>query len=449
MSFSKFYVLSNQGDPLVARDYHDYGMSDSSETFFREVISKKEELPPIVYFDGFSFFYHKNGVLYFVLTSRDNVQPSFALEFLMTIEKNFKNYCTVVSEEAFRANFVTLNEIIDEMIDNGYPQLSTPETLGNFINSKPIVIKKHEKVANLEDAKDYAQKKVKKALEFLGSKPSAVSTSEANRAMASVSGKGRSELFVDVNETITVIFNSKGSTISTRAEGSIVVRNFIQGVPEVVMQLCDDISIGSGSRRRAAGPMTVLDDCNFHECVSAPNFASDHTMHFVPPQGEIHLMNYRVSSLPTVPFHIFPIIEEVSPVKVNVVIKLKSDFPNTKKANKVVVTFPVPKSTAGAYFEGGADAEFIQKENVVHWNLRRAIGGEEYTLITRLTLEKPSTGSIQKEIGPISLAFEIPMWNCTGVRLITLDIIDRGNNKKHFKWLRCKTFVASYVRRIT
>jgi len=215
------------------------------------------------------------------------------------------------------------------------------------------------------------------------------------------------------------------------------------------MQLCDDIAIGSSSRRRAAGPMTVLDDCNFHECVSAPNFAADHTMHFVPPQGEIHLMNYRVSSLPVVPFHIYPIVEEVSPIKVNVIIKLKADFPNTKKANKVVISFPVPKSTAGAYFEGSENAEYIQKENVVHWNLRRAIGGEEYTLVTRLTLERASTGSVQKEIGPISLNFEIPMWNCTGVRLITLDILDRSNSKRHFKWLRCKTFVASYVRRIT
>jgi hypothetical protein len=70
-------------------------------------------------------------------------------------------------------------------------------------------VKKEVKIDKLDDAKDYAQKKAKKVLEFLGSRPTAVSTTEANRVLSTAGGKGRSELFVDVNEYISITFNSK------------------------------------------------------------------------------------------------------------------------------------------------------------------------------------------------------------------------------------------------
>jgi len=130
---------------------------------------------------------------------------------------------------------------------------------------------------------------------------------------------------------------------------------------------------------------------------------------------------------------------------------------------------------------------------VIVWNAKRLSGGEEYTLVSKvllfffffkkiyslkLTLDHAPTNNVRKEIGPISMNFEIPMWNGTGVRLVyaitidfsflinlllilfivgfifihskcsTLDIAERGGGKKHFKWLRCKTFVSSYVRRL-
>ena len=44
-----------------------------------------------------------------------------------------------ILEETIRKNFVLIYEIIDEMIDFGYPQLSDTEQVKQFVFTEPIV----------------------------------------------------------------------------------------------------------------------------------------------------------------------------------------------------------------------------------------------------------------------------------------------------------------------
>ena len=41
----------------------------------------------------------------------------------------FKDYCGTLSEESIRKNFVLLYELLDEMLDFGYPQTTSTEHL--------------------------------------------------------------------------------------------------------------------------------------------------------------------------------------------------------------------------------------------------------------------------------------------------------------------------------
>jgi AP-4 complex subunit mu-1 len=50
-----------------------------------------------------------------------------------------KDYCGLNSEEAIRKNFVLIYELLDEMIDFGYPQETTSEQLKAFVFNKPIL----------------------------------------------------------------------------------------------------------------------------------------------------------------------------------------------------------------------------------------------------------------------------------------------------------------------
>jgi hypothetical protein len=52
-----------------------------------------------------------------------------------------QDYCGLLSEEAVRKNFVLLYELLDEIIDYGYPQNSSSEALKEFILNEPTVVK--------------------------------------------------------------------------------------------------------------------------------------------------------------------------------------------------------------------------------------------------------------------------------------------------------------------
>ena len=52
-----------------------------------------------------------------------------------------QDYCGLLSEEAVRKNFVLIYELLDEVIDYGYPQNSSSEALKEFILNEPTIIK--------------------------------------------------------------------------------------------------------------------------------------------------------------------------------------------------------------------------------------------------------------------------------------------------------------------
>ncbi len=54
---------------------------------------------------------------------------------------SLQDYCGLLSEEAVRKNFVLLYELLDEVIDYGYPQNSSSEALKEFVLNEPTMLK--------------------------------------------------------------------------------------------------------------------------------------------------------------------------------------------------------------------------------------------------------------------------------------------------------------------
>lgn len=45
----------------------------------------------------------------------------------------FKDYCGLITEEAIRRNFTLIYELLDELMDYGYPQGTSTEQLQNYV----------------------------------------------------------------------------------------------------------------------------------------------------------------------------------------------------------------------------------------------------------------------------------------------------------------------------
>ena len=68
--------------------------------------------------------------------------PSELLELLGRVANVVKDYCGVFNEEAIRKNFILVYELLDEMLDYGYPQITTTEGLKNYIHNEPVAVAK-------------------------------------------------------------------------------------------------------------------------------------------------------------------------------------------------------------------------------------------------------------------------------------------------------------------
>lgn len=86
------------------------------------------------------------------------------------------------------------------------------------------------------------------------------------------------------------------------------MKSYLSGMPECKFGINDKIVmeakgkggggnssggvLGSDSESARAGgkPVVVIDDCQFHQCVKLSKFETEHSISFIPPDGEFELM---------------------------------------------------------------------------------------------------------------------------------------------------------------
>ena len=435
MSISQFFVLSLRGDTIIFRDFRRDIKKGINEVFFRKVnfYDVEEEAPPIFNVDGVNFIYSKKNELYLVLTTKDNVSPSYFLEVLDKLMKVIRDHCGVLSEESIRKNFVLIYEIIDEMIDFGYPQLSSTEQIKPFVFTEPIVISTKIITPSIFNRNTTSGDSIKKPI-------SQVTDSKSKK----------NEIFVDIIEKVTVLFNSSGSLINSSVDGCIKMKSYLKGNPELKLVLNDDITIG---RPTGYSSGSVVDDCNFHQSVNTKDFESQKTLFIMPPDGEFVVMNYRINTEFSAPFKIYTTIEE-NPYKLELKIKVNANFSDKFFAGNVVIRFNVPKLTQNVYFDLaknkiGQKTDHISNESACTWKIPKFQGGAEYILVTKITLNSNKTAECRKELGPITMNFEIPTYNISKLQVKELKILTNEKNYNALRWVRCVTQANSYVARIS
>ena len=86
------------------------------------------------------------------------------MQLLSKIAKIFKDYCGTLSEEAIRKNFILLYELLDEMLDYGYPQVTSTENLKSFVYNEPIVVTPVPNTGQMVNPKTAAASAVNKSV---------------------------------------------------------------------------------------------------------------------------------------------------------------------------------------------------------------------------------------------------------------------------------------------
>mmetsp|Transcript_81868 Transcript_81868/g.163489 ORF Transcript_81868/g.163489 Transcript_81868/m.163489 type:complete len:500 (+) Transcript_81868:83-1582(+) len=499
MSISLFFILSPRGDTIISKDFRGDTPPGATEAFFRKVKSwDKGDAPPVFLLDGVNYLYiRKNGLL-IACTTRFNMSPSVVIELLNRTAKVFKDYCGVLSEESIRMNFILIYELLDEILDYGYPQGTSTETLKNFIYNEP---KEVEAVANPvlgslgQTVSSGGMGKVTTQSSSATRKPIVVASRNGAGMSASLKGGGKkqkNEIFVDILEQLTVLFSSQGHVLNSSIDGCIQMKSYLAGNPELRLALNEDLVIGAsaGGKNSYGGPGVVLDDCNFHECVNLSEFESTRTLSFYPPDGEFVALNYRVTGEFQIPFRVFPVVEECAGsggLKLDVTVRVRADIPEAHYGANVVVRIPLPRATLGVTTDLGGGggglsagpkpaigqtAEYVDQASAdggsggagsgggdagegggggsksVVWTIKKFPGSTEQSLRIRVTLSSPAQPATRKEVGAVSLAFEVPMYNVSNLQVKYLRIAEQGKAYNPYRWVRYVTQSSSYVQRV-
>ena len=331
-------------------------------------------------------------------------------------------------------------ELLDEMLDMGFPQMTSTEALKSCVHNEPIAVG----ISSLSTA-NFIHKMQGKI------KESAASNIPIGAMSSGSIGKQKNEIFVDIIERLTVLFNSSGQVVNSSIDGSVMMKSFLSGNPELRLALNEDLVVGKNTGVIGS---VVLDDCNFHERVHLDEFESARTLHFFPPDGEFAVLNYRITADFQPPFRIYPIVEEVGPNKLDFMCTLRAEIPRENHGSNVVIRIPLPRSTINATCNfaiadvAGCNADFNSAEKKVIWTVRNFPGASEMAMKVRITTNAPITSAMKREIGPISMAFEIPMYNVSNLQVRYLRISETHKSYNPHRWVRYITQSSSYVSRV-
>lgn len=265
----------------------------------------------------------------------------------------------------------------------------------------------------------------------------------------------KNQVFIDVIETVNVLFSSSGAILNADTSGRLQIRSELSGMPTCIIGLNDKAyalaaearrngRVGAGSR----GSGIAIDAFTFHQCVSLDKFDAEHKISFIPPDGQFDMMKYRASAKVSLPFRVHHNIQETAD-HITVHLTVKSSYTHETFANNFKVKVPVPTNTAVCKVRVGMGrAKYLPESNCILWKVWRFPGQVESTLAADIALiHVTSTRPQVWERPPISFDFEVPMFTSSGLLIKYMKVVEKSHYQA-VKWVRYLTRAGSYQYRI-
>jgi AP-1 complex subunit mu len=415
---SAVYILDNNGRVLISFDYR--GDSDFTvpDKFMRFVQSNGSP-PPVFRVDEWCFAYLFRSPLYFFIVSRSNSNITAHLVFLESLEKLLRDYLVDLTPESIVDHFAVVYQLLDEVMDYGYPQIVEAKALETYIL-------KHKR-----------GEIVPKAVPVVAT------------GVVSWRNEGIhytiNEVFIDVWERVNLLVANNGALIQHEVEGEIILATYLSGMPELRIGLNDAVLFHSdpGPQTDISRSMFQLEDLKFHQCVRVGQYMKDRSITFIPPDGKFTLMRYRLSTTVKPIVWVDATIERYKRSRVEMQIVARSDYPARSIAENVKIIIPVPidaESPKGKYSVG--TMKYIPKDNQIVWNINKFAGEKQYTL--RVHFELSSVESESEEWHrPIQVQFTIPLFTISGLKVLYMRVYE-GSGYKTTSWVKYVTRHANY-----
>lgn len=372
-----------------------------------------------------TFIHIRHANIFLAAVTRTNSNATMILAFLYKLVQVFTECFRDVREESIRDNFVVIYELLDEMMDFGFPQISESKILRQYITQ------------------DY---RVSESTGLPVAATNAVSwRSEGIR-------HSRNEVFLDVIEKVNILVSGSGSLLRSEIIGKLMMKTYLTGMPNLKLGLNDRLQFeasaaNGGSERR--GKAVDLEDIKFHQCVRLAKFENDRTISFIPPDGEFELMSYRLNTQVKPPIWVDAVIEQ-RPTRVDYVVKARTQLKPRAVANDVKIFIPVLPDVVSPNFKcSSGKVKYAPDKDAVVWSLKQFKAGRDAVMRGHFSL--PSIGKSEERENatkrPITVEFEVPYFTISGLQVRFLKVMEKSGYAAS-PWVRYKLIAGDYQIRL-
>jgi AP-1 complex subunit mu len=425
MVCSVIFVTDLKGKVLISRNYRGDVNNSVIETFRALLVrGEQDDCPVVETDDGAALVTVKHNNLYLVSATNPKLNSNVMMvtTFLHKLVRVFEDYFGSLEEESIRDNFVVIYELLDEMMDFGFPQFTDTQMLKEY-----ICVNERHRMAKIDPANVTQQV-----------------TGAVGWRKDGIKHK-KNEVFLDVIEKLNLLVARNGTILHSEILGTLRMKSFLSGMPELKLGLNDRILLEN--KRRYRGKMIEMDDVRFHQCVRLARFENDRTISFIPPDGEFELMSYRLDT------KVKPLIwvecheDFKSHSRVEYHVTAKSEFKRRSTANNVVICIPVPPDADSPKFKVNVGkVEYVPESCEIQWTIKQFQGQKEYMMKAHFGLPSVSHEDVDENgVGkaPIKVGFEIPYFTVSGIQVRYLKIIEKSGYQA-LPWVRYITQNGEY-----
>ncbi|CAB9499957.1 AP-3 complex subunit mu [Seminavis robusta] len=373
----------------------------------------------------------RDGLSYLAVCPAE-VSPLLILEFLHRIADTLVDYFgNPADESTIKENFSTVYQLLEEMMDYGWPLTTEGNALKAMIRPPTVMSK------------------------LLATSTSAVSDELPSGTVSNMPWRAagvhynQNEIYMDIIEAVDAIVDASGRLVSVDVSGSIQCQSHLSGIPDLLLTFKDP---------------SLIDDCSFHPCVRYARYEHDHVVSFVPPDGNFELMRYRIKRdsvanfTPPIYCHVQWNVASTNEgndpddsSKGRIVLQMgltpSSSLILSASRNKsqalivedVAITIPFPKSVrsiANSCSASVGSLIYDEAGKVVQWNLGKLDVTKKPQLTGQFTLNTTSdTATTSMTMAPnLSMSWKIPLASVSGLSVSGLSV--QGEKYRPYKGVR-------------
>ena len=247
------FIYNHKGEVLISQVYrHDIGRN-AVDAFQVNVIHARQQVhSPVTNIARTSFFHVKRSNIWLAAVTKQNVNAAMVFEFLCKMCDVMAAYFGKISEENIKNNFVLIYELLDEILDFGYPQNSETGALKTFITQQGIKSQHQTKeeqsqiTSQVTGQIGWRREGIKYRrnelfLDVLESVNLLMSPQgEGPRVMKLEGSQGR---ILVLTQLLLVICPLPGQVLSAHVSGRVVMKSYLSGMPECKFGMNDKIVI--------------------------------------------------------------------------------------------------------------------------------------------------------------------------------------------------------------